>query len=187
MTDEPDRLDLTELVVAHYRGLYGYAYRLAGSAADAEDLVQQTFLVAQQKLDQIRDASAARSWLFTVLRNNYLKSRQRRVPLGESALEAPLEEVPQHGADESPIDEERLRQLVGELPEEFRLVIAMFYFEELSYKQIAMELELPAGTVMSRLSRAKRHLRSKLLEAGEIELAGSAPRNSDPTAERASD
>lgn len=187
MTDEPDRLDLTELVVAHHRGLYGYAYRLAGSAADAEDLVQQTFLVAQQKLDQIRDASAARSWLFTVLRNNYLKSRQRRVPLGESALEAPLEEVPQHGVDDSPIDEERVRQLVGELPEEFRLVIAMFYFEELSYKEIATELELPAGTVMSRLSRAKQHLRNKLLESGEVELAGSSPPNFDRTTERADD
>lgn len=172
MAGNPPRIDLTQLVAAHHRGLYGYAYRLTGSSADAEDLVQQTYLVAQQKLDQIRDPSSARSWLFTVLRNCFLKDRRHREPARENSLEVPLEELPQDEADTSPIDEERLQQVIGELPEEFRLVVVMFYFEELSYKEIAAELDLPAGTVMSRLSRARRHLRNKL--AGEIELASAS-------------
>src|SRR5690606_34165254 len=66
-------LALAQLVAEHHQSLYRYAYRLSGSAADAEDLVQQVFLVAHQKLDQIRDAQSVRAWLFTVLRNCYLK------------------------------------------------------------------------------------------------------------------
>jgi RNA polymerase sigma-70 factor (ECF subfamily) len=76
-----------------------------------------------------------------------------------------LEEAPE-GQDETPeldeADRERLTAAVADLPDEFRVVVLMFYFEELSYQEIAGELEIPIGTVMSRLSRGKGHLRRKL-------------------------
>ena len=62
------------------------------------------------------------------------------------------------------VDQEELGKALAELPDEFRLVVLMFYFEDLSYKEIAEQLELPIGTVMSRLSRAKGHLRRRLAD-----------------------
>lgn len=171
------RGELARLVSEHHADLYRYAYRLAGNAADAEDLAQQTFLVAQQHLDQVREAAKVRAWLFAVLRNSFCRSRKS--PLAHCV------ELPEGGAavpDESSlredVDSELVQLAVGELAEEFRLVVLMFYFEELSYKEIAAELEIPVGTVMSRLSRAKEHLRKRLFAAMEEEVAPAAVESS---------
>lgn len=153
---------LEQLVREHHEALYRYAYRLTGSAADAEDLAQQTFLAACQHLGQVRAMERVRGWLFTVLRNAYLKAR-RRAPLrlaSEFAVEIDL--LPDTASPEPFYDQELLRGALAELPDEFRLVLLMFFFEELSYKEIAEQLEIPLGTVMSRLSRAKAHLRQRL-------------------------
>ena len=153
---------LTKLVEEHHASLYRYAYRLSGTAADAEDLTQQVFLVAQQKLDQVRDAECVRAWLFTVLRNCYLRSKRRPTPLTATGLAIDLEQLPEVTTDDD-IDREQLQAAVNELPDEFKLVVLMFYFEDCSYREIAERLELPIGTVMSRLSRAKGHLRQRIL------------------------
>jgi RNA polymerase sigma-70 factor (ECF subfamily) len=151
---------LAELVEQHSRALFAYAYRLSGNAADAEDLTQEAFLVAQQKLHQLREGSAALGWLLAVVRSCFCHSLRRKQPattefdLNESALVA---------SDERQwIDQEHLQHNLQQLPDEFRVVVLMFYFEELSYKQIAEQLNLPIGTVMSRLSRAKIQLRGSL-------------------------
>jgi RNA polymerase sigma-70 factor, ECF subfamily len=159
-------LDVTRLVRDHHAALYRYAYRLTGKVQDAEDLVQQTFLVAQQKLDQVRSPETVRAWLFTVLRNVYLKacSKTNSAPL--VGLEIDLSVLVQETRTEE-IDREALQQALGELPDEFRVVVLMFYFEEQSYKQIAEALDAPIGTVMSRLSRAKAHLRRRLTRSTE--------------------
>jgi RNA polymerase sigma-70 factor, ECF subfamily len=159
--------DITQLVIDHHEVLYRYAYRLTGSVADAEDLTQQTFLVAHEKLGQVREAGSVRSWLFTVLRNGYLKNRRRTLPLTAGTLGLDLDTVLDKNtvaarADESPIDPEQLQRTLNELADEFKLVLLLFYFEERSYREIAEILQVPPGTVMSRLSRAKAHLRSKL-------------------------
>jgi RNA polymerase sigma-70 factor (ECF subfamily) len=154
-------LDCVRLVREFHAPLYRYAYRLTGKVQDAEDLVQQTFLIAQQKLGQVRSADTARAWLFTVLRNVYLKAcgRKPTTPLVglDIDLSVLVEEVPSE-----PIDREALQQALDELPAEFRVVVLMFYFEDQSYKQIAEAVQVPIGTVMSRLSRAKAHLRRRL-------------------------
>lgn len=166
-------VDIASLVTDHHAVLYRYAYRLTGAVHEAEDLTQQAFLTAQQKLDQLRSADRALSWLFTILRTGYLKSIRKRRPLTEAALELDLAEVADDSLAEDPadvgfdyegnaIDGQRLQAALNELPAEFRLVLVMYYFEELSYREIATRLELPAGTVMSRLSRAKGHLRLRL-------------------------
>ncbi|MFN0016803.1 MAG: RNA polymerase sigma factor [Pirellulaceae bacterium] len=162
-------VDIAGLIAAHHASLYRYAYRLTGVAADAEDLSQQTFLIAQQKLHQLREAERAAGWLFAILRSCYLKWRRKRFPLTSTVADLEMGEVPQPVAELRAVDSEELQQVLGELHEDLRLILLMFYFEELSYKQIADELDVPIGTVMSRLSRAKQKLRERLSAAAESE------------------
>ena len=157
--------DIAEVVTDYHADVYRYAYRLAKSQADAEDLTQQTFLVAQQKLSQVRDASKVRGWLLVVVRSLSLKSRRKKVPVPAGGLELNLEQIPAQGENGYEIDTELLQRVLATLSDEYRLVLGLFYFEELSYKEIASELDVPLGTVMSRLSRAKGQLRRGLLEA----------------------
>ena len=167
---------LRELIDAHYEALYRYAYRLTGSSADAEDLTQETFNKALARLAQLREAVRAKAWLFRILRNLYLhqvrdEKRHRIVPLDA------VGDLPCRESEEPPeIDTERLRQALDELEEGFRTPVILFYFEEFSYRDIAEQMELPIGTVMSRLARAKAYLRAKLIPNGcdEFAAAGGA-------------
>jgi RNA polymerase sigma-70 factor, ECF subfamily len=153
---------IAELVEQHYELLYRFAYRLCGSAADAEDLTQQAFLTAQSKLDQLREPEKARSWLLTIVRNSFLKGKRRQ----NFQLFETLDHLP-HADPElelaGPVDAEELQSVLDEMPEEFRTPIVLFYFQELSYKEIAEQMDIPIGTVMSRLSRGKSFLRGRLL------------------------
>jgi len=155
---------LLQLVEAHYAAVYRYAFRLAGSVPAAEDVTQQTFLQLQQKIDQIRDLDKARGWLYAVARTTYIKSQRRARPVPLADLQhvpgEPIDAI--QDADE--IDREQLHQCLNDLPDDYRLVLMMFFFEQLSYKEIAAQLELPLGTVMSRLSRAKSQLRKRLVD-----------------------
>jgi RNA polymerase sigma-70 factor (ECF subfamily) len=152
---------VTRLVDEHYEFLYRFAVRLTGSGADAEDLVQQAFLTAHAKFEQLREPDKARAWLIVVVRNAFRKSLRRDRPLLLSTVSDPPEPS-QNGIGDRLIDSESVQAALNELPEEFRTPLILFYFEELSYKQIADLLEVPIGTVMSRLSRGKTHLRSRL-------------------------
>jgi RNA polymerase sigma-70 factor (ECF subfamily) len=156
-------VDLRQLAVDHQATLYRYAFRLTGKRADAEDLTQQAFLLAQSKLHQLRDAASAKAWLCAILRSCYLQAYRKWTPALETDLRANLAYVPDNG-EEPPIDQERLQAGLDGLPAEFKVVVLMFYFEGCSYREIAEKLELPLGTVMSRLSRAKQHLRAALFE-----------------------
>lgn len=160
---------VAQLVVDHHEPLYRYAYRLTGSVADAEDLTQQVFLIAQQKLDQVRRAECVRGWLFAVLRNAYFKALRQRVPLPIAGTDLDINTIPAETL-EDPVDGEQLQQAINTLSAEFKIVVLLFYFEERSYREIAQLLKIPLGTVMSRLARAKMQLRSA--------LAASAQRNS---------
>jgi len=155
---------LAELIDSHYDSLYRYAYRLSGTSADAEDLTQETFGKAIVSLEQLRDAEKARGWLYRILRNAYLhrvrdEKRRRCVPLdslGDLAAEK-VETVAE-------IDPGALQAALNELDETFRTPLILFYFEDFSYRDIAEQLELPIGTVMSRLARAKAYLRRRLAQ-----------------------
>ncbi len=157
--------EMTGLVDDNLRPLFAYAYRLTGSINEAEDLTQQTFLVAQQKIGQLREVSKVRPWLLAVLRNCFLRSQRRRRPVAASQLEIDVDQIVESLSANSDWDLELLQLALRELSDEFRTVVLMFYFEQLSYKEIAAQLDLPIGTVMSRLSRAKTCLRSRLAGA----------------------
>jgi RNA polymerase sigma-70 factor (ECF subfamily) len=160
------RRSVQKLVEDHYAALYRYAFRLSGSAADAEDLTQEAFCQAQLKLGQLRDYDRAKSWLFSILRNAYL--HRVRASKNQPAVSLDLVgDVPERLPDTLPeVDPDHLQQVLNELPEVFRTPIILYYFEEFSYRDIAEQMDLPIGTVMSRLARAKAHLRTRLLPAG---------------------
>ena len=154
------------LVEDHYESLYRYAYRLAGSADAAGDLTQETFCKAQTQLGQLRDPNRAKAWLFSILRNAYLHQvranrNHRLVSLDHAA------EVAQAAPDPFPeVEPEMLQAALNALSEGFRTPLILFYFEEFSYRDIAEQMDLPIGTVMSRLARAKAFLRDRLLPPG---------------------
>ncbi len=176
-TDEPANLgamasetsanivtDVERWVVEHHQALYRYAYRLCGSSADAEDLTQQVYLIAQQKAAQCRNPQQVRGWLFTILRNCYLKIVRRHSLPTQVGPDFDIQQIPAE-ALAAPLDTERLQDALNDLSDEFKLVVLMFYFEHRSYREIAEQLEIPTGTVMSRLARAKAQLRGKLIDA----------------------
>jgi RNA polymerase sigma-70 factor (ECF subfamily) len=155
-------INIGSLVEQHYQLLYRYAYRLCGSVALAEDLTQETYCTAQEKLGQLRDPEKARGWLCAILRNHYLHARRHEVAAWSGSLDG-LAIESQTGIDESgDIDVERLQLVLRDLPEVFRTPVILFYFEEFSYRQIAEQMGVPIGTVMSRLARGKAYLRSRL-------------------------
>lgn len=164
MDQECPPRDIARVVAEHHASVYRYAYRLTGSEADAEDLTQQVFLTVHQKLSQLREAGSTRRWLFAILRNRFFKScrKRRPIPVGDLdvQVESPAAEIP----EDATVSSDQLQAALNQLPEKFRVVLTMFYYEELSYREIAEQLQVPIGTVMSRLARAKRYLRLKLFE-----------------------
>jgi RNA polymerase sigma-70 factor (ECF subfamily) len=150
------------LVEEHYEAVYRFAFRLSGSEAEALDLTQESFCRAQQSIAQLRDPNRGRSWLFTIVRNLYLQQKRQRVK-----VEVGLEHVPEPAEPVvvdpwMSIDQHRLQQALNQLPEAYRIVVILHYFEDFSYRDITEQLGIPIGTVMSRLCRARTHLRNQL-------------------------
>jgi RNA polymerase sigma-70 factor (ECF subfamily) len=146
------------LIGSHYEPLYRYARRLTGSAAQAEDFVQETFLVALERLDQLIEPDRAASWLRTTLRNLFLATL-RREKRRSGGIDFDTVLAPSEPSRDDLLD---LPQALGQLSEEFRVPLILFYVDHLGYREIADQLGLPIGTVMSRLSRAKAALKAHL-------------------------
>jgi RNA polymerase sigma-70 factor (ECF subfamily) len=174
MAEDNAQVDIARLVAENYQAVYRYAYRLSGSATEAEDLTQQVYLIAKRSLGQLRSLDSAKSWLFTILRNRFLRERQKeqRIPTTEAPINLDLlpQEIPPEFHAVGEIEPEMLQQALNGLSDSNRVILGMFYFEDFSYKEIAQQLDLPIGTVMSRLARAKADLRARLL--GEKEKGG---------------
>lgn len=149
------------IVLRYYEDVYRYAFRLSGNGEDASDLAQQTYLQAGRRLHQLREIERCRSWLLAIVRTCFLKSIQRRRPSLATDLDLEIRQVTASDS-QADIDREGINIALTELPESDRVILLMFYFEELSYKEIAHQLDIPIGTVMSRLSRAKKRMREEL-------------------------
>jgi RNA polymerase sigma-70 factor (ECF subfamily) len=160
------------LVEGHYQSLYRFAYRLCGQTQEAEDLVQEAFCQAQAKWQQLRDATRARPWLFTILRNAYLHKVRDRKMAGVIAVDD-LDGIPERALEPLPsIEPQQLQQALNELPEVFRTPIILYYFEDFSYRDISDQMAIPLGTVMSRLARAKAFLKTRLFAVVEAGVLG---------------
>lgn len=153
--------EFQELVDAHYQALYRFGLSLSHDSEIAADLVQETFCIWAAKGDQLRDRSKAKTWLFTTLHREFLAHRRRAVRFTESTVpESPAEFS--HGEGERQMDGQRALELLQDLEETYRAPLALFYLQQHSYKEIAEILEIPMGTVMSRISRAKDLLRKRM-------------------------
>ena len=148
-----------------FEALYKFAFSLAGKESDAADLTQDTYRVLLTKGDAIRDARKVKSWLFTTLYRQFLGRRRHATRFPEMPVESAEWELPtitpSHADD---LDGSFVVAALQQLEEKYRAPLAMFYLEELSYKEMAEVLGLPIGTIMSRMSRGKEILRHRLQE-----------------------
>jgi RNA polymerase sigma-70 factor (ECF subfamily) len=171
MDDRRRRFEL--LVLPYLDAAYSYARWLSSSPADADDVVQESVLRAFRGFDALR-GSDVKSWLLAIVRNCHLtavKQRQRRafVPLPEEHDahdgHALVAATPDPESESIRRDERRtLAQLMTELPEEYREILILREVEDLSYREIAAVANVPVGTVMSRLARARAALKVHWLQ-----------------------
>ena len=156
--------DYEQAVATFYEALYAFGYSLAGNADDACELTQETYCRLLTKGSQLRDPSKVKSWLFTTLYRVFLgwKDRRARLPHFEiSSVEGELPVITPSHVDV--LENDAIRDSLLELEEHYRVPLMLFYFNDHSYEEIAGILDVPVGTVMSRLSRAKGLLRERLV------------------------
>src|SRR5262245_13189380 len=149
-------LDFESLVDWYYTGLYQFAFSLSHSEADACDLTQQTFYLWARKGKQLRDRTKVKTWLFTTLYREFLKTQRRQkrflhFELSEVATELPT--VPAQVVER--LDWRTLVHCFEQIEAPYRAPLVLFYLEDYTYAEIAEILTVPIGTVMSRLSRGK--------------------------------
>lgn len=152
-------LEFESLVTRYYSELYRFALSLSRSVPDASDLTQQTFYLWASKGHQLRDATMVKSWLYTTLHREFLRGcrKQKRFPHHE--IEEVAEELPEIPAESfSRMDADTMMKLLGDLDERHRGPLILYYVEDFSYQQIGEVLNIPLGTVQSRIARAKAQL-----------------------------
>ena len=169
MNSEPT--DFDAIVSAYYQPLYRFGYSLAKNEHEAGDLVQQTFFIYAEKGDSLRDKSKVKSWLFTTLYREFLRRRRKSGRMDHYEPEM-LEAV--GGAVEPQVrrstDANLAVAALEEVDEVYRHPLSLFYMRDLSYKEMAKILDVPIGTIMSRLSRGKAQLR-EVFKRKEAETA----------------
>ena len=169
-----------------YPDCYAFALSLTRRTQDAEDLLHDTFMRAHRAFDRFKPGTNAKAWLFTILRrlhiDSYRRARIRPTPLPEEELTemardatAPVDT----GGDDLPWDslpEDAVWEAIEGIPEPFRLAVRLRDLDGFTYRQIAEILDVPAGTVMSRLHRGREYLRRTLVELADPHRGEASPR-----------
>ena len=160
-----DAPDFEQIVDAHYAALYRFALSLARSESAAADLTQQTYYLWALRGHQLRDTTKVKSWLFTTLYREFLGLHRRESRFPQADIEGEMAELPAEGVSiDDAIDGATAVAALQKIGEVYRAPLTLFYLEEFSYREIADVLRVPAGTVMSRLSRGKALLRKLLMQ-----------------------
>ena len=180
--DRPKHQTFEAEALPHLDAVYRFALRLAGSPSEAEDLVQETFLRAYRAWDQYTLGTRAKSWLFTICRNAFLRQRERDVRRDELVAEAAGDVGGSEGgvrenplftgrADYDPegdffrgLVDDRILEAIDALPDDFREAVVLTDLQDLSYQEVAAILGIPLGTVKSRLFRGRKLLQERLYE-----------------------
>ena len=165
-----DRAFFEQLAMPLFDQLYNHACWLTGDRADAEDLVQETYAKALKGFAGFKEGTNMRAWMFRILRNTFLTSRSGLAAKNTDFLEdedARPGELISHDATPEQIllrteSEQAVFAALESLPVAYREIILLSEAEEMSYREIAEVLDVPIGTVMSRLSRARAGLRAAL-------------------------
>jgi RNA polymerase sigma-70 factor (ECF subfamily) len=148
------------LIDQFYQSLFRFAMSLTGQESDACDLVQDTFAIYAKKGWQLQQASKAKAWLFTTLHRRFLESRRRISRFPHVDIEAADGELPHLEPNQvSQVDADTVLQLLEQLEPPYRAAVALFYLEDYSYLEIAEILDIPMGTVKSRIARGLAELK----------------------------
>ncbi|MCC5790763.1 MAG: RNA polymerase sigma factor [Opitutales bacterium] len=159
---------LNEVTHQWYDPLYKFAYSLARNPDDALDLTQNAFHKLATKGQNLREKSKVKSWLFSVVHREFIDQYRRRQRYPNTPLEfAPEPRTSENASPGRGLDRQRAIQTLAQMEEKFRAPLTLFYLEQFSYREIAEVLGIPIGTVMSRLRRAKNHLRKELEETDQ--------------------
>ena len=157
--------EFEKLVKLYYRDLSRFGFSLTRSEADACDLTQQTFYIWASKGHQLRDQANVESWLFTTLHREFLQICRRRERFSDEPVDEVMQNLPHVSADMvNRMDAQTMLEALGQIDEGYRAPLVLYYMEDLSYKEIADVLEIPLGTVQSRIARGKSHLFHRLTE-----------------------
>jgi RNA polymerase sigma-70 factor (ECF subfamily) len=168
---EERREGFEQEALVHLDALYRVALRLTANAADAEDLVQETILRAYRSWDRYTPGTNAKGWLLTILRHLFINEYRRKSRHPETvdvdtiepfALFQEVQEEDPQGAFFGKIVDDEVLRAVDQLPEAFREAVTLSDVEGLSYEEVAKVLDVPVGTVKSRLYRGRRLLQAKL-------------------------
>jgi RNA polymerase sigma-70 factor (ECF subfamily) len=176
-----DRGGFDALVRKHQDRAYTYAYRLTRNTETAADVVAEAFLRIHNALGNFKGQSSFKTWLYRILTNCYLdlRKRERARPHGslDSMMDTAEGEMGQQIPDAGPTPEEQAQQrargdamqaALASMAEYQRAMIVMYHSEDMSYEEMAAALDLPVGTVKSRLNRARLNLRDLLLKHEEL-------------------
>ena len=149
-----------------FERLYNFAHWLTQDRQEAEDLVQETYAKALKGFGSFRPGTNFRAWIYQILRNTFLTSRSGLKSTATMSLELESDQDSLPAVKETPesillqrSDRQLVQEALGQLPVPYREVLLLCEFEEMSYQEISRTLAIPMGTVMSRLSRARRALR----------------------------
>ncbi|HTT85945.1 MAG TPA: sigma-70 family RNA polymerase sigma factor [Acidimicrobiales bacterium] len=174
-----DRGRFTELAMPHMQALYTAALRMTRNPADAEDLVQETFLKAYRAFDRYEDGTNLRAWLYKILTNTFINSYRAAKRRPEKADVEDVEDLYLYrrlgelrgdegrSAEDEVFDrftDDEVKLAIESLPEAFRIAVLLADVEGFSYKEIADITEVPIGTVMSRIHRGRKALQKALLD-----------------------
>lgn len=160
--------ELQTVVDDHYQNLYRFAMSLTRSSDDAWDLTQEAFLRLAKKRSSIRSTAAIKSWLYTTLYREFLRIAKRSNRFESWEETAPVEIDESETAEQVRATDARdVMESLLALKDGYRQVVSLYYLESYSYKEIAAILEIPIGTVMSRLARGKEMLRTQLSQMPE--------------------
>ena len=170
-------VDFESLVASYYEPLYQFAFSLARDEADACDLTQQTFCIWAAKGHQLRDASKVKTWLFTTLHREFLGSRRRQTRFPHIELEYAATELPVVSpATVNRLDAAQVLATLARLDDIYQAPVALFYLQDYSYNEIAEILDVPLGTVKSRLTRGLGRLH-QLLTGGYTSAQPQPPKS----------
>jgi len=183
MFQKPNTSHAADIVgIEHIDGLYSYALVLTRNRSEAEDLAQETYVRAIGAMERLRPESNVKSWLFTILRNiwfNQLRQRRTAPQIVEMDVEGINVGIGIKTSDDDPyalyvstLERNQVREDIEQLPADFREIILLREYEELSYQEIAVILNCPPGTVMSRLARARAKLRALLSSTWQTAVQG---------------
>lgn len=172
------RIDITDLFCAHRQNLIRFVRRYVRTAEDAEDVVQNTFLEAIRCSDRFAGLSKPSTWLYGIALNLARNQVRRNCAcLSDSVEDSTLEQFAEEGVDPSELTERRqmasmVHSVLGELSSDIRETFEAVLGEECTYKQAAAILQIPLGTVRSRISRVRSTIRSRVLNASYAQRAG---------------